>query len=303
LRYFFVGPGGASGFSTLEHALDDAPEQDLDPGFAVAIVEERTAHGEAWGRTRRGRWIAIRELAPVRPFAFHGEEIGTAGTLDFGWVLADRASVYGAAKADKPIGTRAKWDKVAWREEIATAGGHMVRISADGATPSEWLRVRDLIKPTSAPPPEEVDVASGERWIDVDLATQTLTAWEGARPVYATLVSTGKGPPKSETATPTGVHRLWVKLLTTPMDNLEKEDADHRYSIEDVPYVQFFDKAVALHGAFWHRGFGRVQSRGCVNLAPLDAKWLFMWTEPHVPAGWSEAFPTRLEPGTVVRVR
>jgi lipoprotein-anchoring transpeptidase ErfK/SrfK len=121
--------------------------------------------------------------------------------------------------------------------------------------------------------------------------------------VFATLVSTGKGLPKSETVTPLGVHRIWVKLITTPMDNLEKEDAEKRYSIEDVPYVQFFDKAVALHGAFWHRKFGHAQSHGCVNLAPLDAKWLYAWTAPHVPQGWSAAYPTRLEPGTAVRVR
>ena len=44
-------------------------------------------------------------------------------------------------------------------------------------------------------PPPEVDAGAGERWIDVDLETQTLVAYEGLRPVFATLVSTGKGTP------------------------------------------------------------------------------------------------------------
>ena len=69
------------------------------------------------------------------------------------------------------------------------------------------------------------------------------------------------------------------------------------------PYVQFFNKAVAIHGAFWHREFGRVKSHGCVNLAPQDAKVLFDFTSPHLPEGWAAVFPTRLEPGTVIRVR
>jgi len=67
--------------------------------------------------------------------------------------------------------------------------------------------------------------------------------------------------------------------------------------------VQFFDRAVGLHGAFWHDGFGRPRSHGCVNLAPEDARWLFAFTEPKLPAGWSAVLPTPVEPGTAVRVR
>jgi hypothetical protein len=99
------------------------------------------------------------------------------------------------------------------------------------------------------------------------------------------------------------VHRLWVKLVSTNMDDLENDEVEQHYSIEDVPYVQFFDKAVALHGAFWHRDFGKPHSHGCVNLAPRDAEWLFGFTSPHVPAGWSAVMPMAYEKGTVVRVR
>jgi lipoprotein-anchoring transpeptidase ErfK/SrfK len=87
------------------------------------------------------------------------------------------------------------------------------------------------------------------------------------------------------------------------MGNLEKEDQNHYYYIEDVPYVQFFDKAIALHGAYWHRDFGHVHSHGCVNLAPIDAEWLFQFTGPHMPRGWKAIFPRPSEPGSLVRVR
>jgi len=121
--------------------------------------------------------------------------------------------------------------------------------------------------------------------------------------VFATLVSTGKGPPGSDSATRRGTFRIWVKVFTTKMDNLDREDVDRHYAIEDVPWVQFFDKAIALHAAFWHRDFGRVRSHGCVNLAPLDARWLFAFTSPHLPLGWTAVLPTKIEQGTIVRVR
>jgi lipoprotein-anchoring transpeptidase ErfK/SrfK len=178
-----------------------------------------------------------------------------------------------------------------------------VRISDDGVTPTQWMLARDLARPSLAAPPAELGADTTERWIDVELATQTLVAYEGTRPVYATLASTGRGPRGSGSDTPAGVHRIWVKILSSNMDDTERDDVDRHYSMEDVPYVQFFDNAVALHGAYWHRDFGRVKSHGCVNLAPLDARWLFTFTEPHVPAAWAAAYPNALEKGTTVRVR
>jgi lipoprotein-anchoring transpeptidase ErfK/SrfK len=117
------------------------------------------------------------------------------------------------------------------------------------------------------------------------------------------MVSTGKGAQGTERATPIGVHRIWVKLRSSTMDNLEDERATSNYAIEDVPYVQFFSKGVALHGAFWHHGFGRVRSHGCVNLAPLDAQRVFAFTGPKLPAGWTASLPSEVEAGSVVQVR
>ncbi len=87
------------------------------------------------------------------------------------------------------------------------------------------------------------------------------------------------------------------------MANVERGELDAHYSLEDVPYVQFFDRAVGLHGTYWHGDFGHVRSHGCVNLTPLDARWMFAFTEPHVPTGWVAAYPTALDAGTIVRVR
>ena len=58
----------------------------------------------------------------------------------------------------------------------------------------------------------------------------------------------------------------------------------------------------ALHGAFWHNGFGAMHSHGCVNMSPPDARWFYNWTEPHVAPGWSGAYATAQHPGTRVYV-
>jgi len=297
-RYYFAGANGAYGFANLGNALDDAPDQELEQGFAVAIVEEKSAHGETWGRTKKNRWIALRELVPARSFLFHGELV-TDGKLDVGWITAEKTNVFGSEKAGTATGLRTRFEKVHVREEKGAGANLMLRIDE-----GNWVRARDVARARLAPPPAEAGgEATLERWIDVDLTQQTLVAYEGAKPVFATVVSTGKGPPRSDFATPVGVHRIWVKIFTTKMDNLEKEDVEKHYALEDVPWVQFFDKAVALHGAFWHRDFGHVHSHGCVNLAPIDARWLYAFTGPHLPVGWSAVYPTKTEPGSVVRVR
>ncbi len=304
LTYAFVGPDGAQAFRDLQHAGEDTPERDLDPGFAVAIVEQADAHGERWGRTRHGAWIALTSLNFVRPLTLHGEALRSGEPVTVGWVLPEHAVVYSDAGAHKASGARVRFDLVHVHAEEKGAQGGMLRLSDDGAA-EEWIRARDVVRPAPAAPPDEVGGANAvERWVDVDLSTETLLAYEGTRPVYAALVSTGRGPQGSETATPRGVHRIWVKLETSTMGNLGDEDADSHYSIEDVPYVQFFAKGVALHGAFWHHSFGVAHSHGCVNLAPVDARWLFAFTSPELPPGWSAVLPAgATDPGTVVRVR
>jgi hypothetical protein len=296
-RYYFVGKDGSNGYSRLDDAEDVAPDQEYEPGFAVAVVDEGMKGGERYARTHHGLWLPMRDLVAVPSFAFHGEEVSN-GKLDFAWVVEDRAPVVSSPAAGaKGKGSRLRFEKVdVLEEKIDKKGGGFVRVGDD-----EWLRLRDVRRPALSSPPSSV--RAGERWIDVDLATQTLVAYEGDRPVFATLVSTGKGKEGTDMATPRGEFRIWVKLTSSNMDNLEDEEAQRYYAIEDVPYVQYFAKGVGLHGAFWHRGFGKVRSHGCVNLAPLDAQRLFAFTSPHLPAGWTAALPSSVETGTVVRVR
>jgi hypothetical protein len=299
-RYHFVGPDGSFAYKRLRSADLEAPDMQLEPGFGVAIVEERSEGGARYGRTHNDLWIPMRDLSPARSLAFQGEAIAE-GSLPsvFAWVVADSAKVFTSPQSfAQTDGKRSRFELVPLLQEAGSGASRFLKIGE-----SAWLSARDVQRPSIADPPPEVNDAAGERWIDIDLATQTLVAYEGRRAVFATLVSTGKGREGSPYETPRGVHRIWIKLFASNMDNLEDESAARYYRMEDVPYVQYFSKGVGLHGVYWHRSFGHERSHGCVNLAPLDAQRLFWWTSPRMPAGWTAVLPGAYEPGTVVRVR
>jgi len=162
------------------------------------------------------------------------------------------------------------------------------------------MRAEDLRVPRLfARPP---GVGATERWLDVDLASQTLVAYQGDRPVFATLVSTGIGGAGSPLATPPGVFRIRSKHRAASMDNLEHTGVVP-YSYEDIPLVQYFTERVALHAALWHQRFGHPASHGCINLSPADAERLFAFTTPRLTSGETERYLRPSEAATVVRVR
>ena len=302
-RYYFVAPDGSFAYKRLETVDIGEPEMQLDPGFAVAIIDEKAFDGGAYGRTSHNLWVPMRDLGPARPSAFKGEPLPgaytlpeTPGPMPFAWVLPEKARVRSQPGGPPISASKARFEIVPILEEAQQ--GHFLRIA-----PSAWIAAADVRRPAVSEPPADVNAAVGEKWIDVDLPSQTLVAYEGKKPVFATLVSTGKGKQGAPNATPIGQSRIWIKLLATDMDNLEDDNASRYYRMESVPYVMFFSKGVGLHGAYWHRSFGNVRSHGCVNLAPLDAQRLFWWTAPHLPAGWTAAMPTTHELGTLVRVR
>lgn len=113
---------------------------------------------------------------------------------------------------------------------------------------------------------------SEKRWIEINLSTQRLIAWEGKKPVYAVMISTGKE------ATPTlrGVFSIYSQRR---LDRMRGAD----YDVPDVPYAMYYDRGYAIHGAYWHNRFGTPVSHGCINVAVDHAQWLFNWASVGTP--------------------
>lgn len=293
--YHFVGRDGSFGYRALETAEDGDPDAQLFPGFGVALVRLSTKPGgDAFGLTTHRLWVPLRDLnASVQAPSPLAADLDGG---DVAWVTAPRAELFASPGGHATKGALlAALTRVSVLERAEKRGETWLRVG-DGA----WLRGRDATWPSVKAPPAEA--APEERWLDVDLTRQVLVAYRGEQPLFAMPVSTGRGPVGTELATPPGVHRVWIKLATSDMDNLEDTDASRNYAIQAVPWVMYFDRGYGLHGAFWHHAFGHVMSHGCVNLTPADAERLFAWTSPHLPSGWSAVLPTDYELGTLVRV-
>lgn len=297
--YHFVSEDGTFGYSNLGLAEEGIPDTQLEPGFAVGIRSTQPKPGgELFGLTTHGLWLPMRDLKPTRNSTFHGVEIKHQAALP-GWVITDAPAVYSAPGRRLPTSQRSKLPRLTQFEVLERTTQRQREYLKYGE--NLWLRAADVRAMTRVDPAPEI--GSEERWIDIDIAAQILTAYVGSSPIFSTLVSTGRGDDSSVEATPKGEHRIWVKLLSTDMTNLENDDADRYYAIEDVPYAMFFKGGYGIHAAFWHESFGRRRSHGCVNLSPLDAQFLFYWSGPRLPAGWRAALPTATDPGTRVFVR
>jgi lipoprotein-anchoring transpeptidase ErfK/SrfK len=112
--------------------------------------------------------------------------------------------------------------------------------------------------------------SEGYRWIEVNLSTQMLTAWQGDVAVMQTNISSGV----AATPTVTGRFRVGTKLTSQRM-------VGPGYDLPGVPWVMYFYGAYAIHGAYWHNNFGMPMSHGCVNMRPGEAQMLYNWA----PAG------------------
>jgi len=116
-------------------------------------------------------------------------------------------------------------------------------------------------------PVQESLIATGRRWIEVDISEQLLTAWEGDSPIMSSVISGGAEE------TPTVLGRFYVDRR---LDSQHMRGADFDYP--GVPWVMYFHGAYAIHGAYWHDVFGTPRSHGCVNMTPSDAQWLYNWS-------------------------
>lgn len=272
----------------------------LRPGFYVSLDRSFERDGETYWRTQQNGFVPAKSLRRKAWSEFRGQALdGRNWALPVAVTRSEQTTVYrqndrGKLKPDRERLERRSWLTVRSRRRIE---GSVYLLAGNG----RLVRESDVrVFEPSAPPD---GVGEGQRWIDIDLDHQVLVAYDWKEPRYVTLVSSGrKRTPNPDISylTPKGLHRIRGKHLTSTMDN--DEPGEPPYSLEDVPYVMYFRGAYAFHSAFWHDDFGRPRSHGCINLAPLDAKWLYNWAGPDLPDSWHGGSATQENPGTWVYV-
>ncbi len=246
----------------------------------VSVMGQVDYNGQSWYEINSGEFISAANLAFVSPSRFHGIVLSEQPEYAFAWInrYVSPSETPGGPPMENVVLNRYERITIFAQELLGDEMWYMIG-------PDQWVEQSFTSRADVDPRPE--GVGPGEKWIEVNTYEQTLAAYEGERMVFATLVSTGR----SSTWTPDGLTRIWSKLPATPMINRETtNDSPAWYYLEHVEWTQYFNGAYALHTAYWHDAFGFTRSHGCVNLAPLDAKWLFDWTTPYVPEGAAVAY-------------
>ena len=293
--------------ASLQGEDDSVVERWLMRGFWLSLDRDFRRRGRRYWRTQANGFVPYGAVMKRTGSEFQGVELTEEVTLPYAWTLSSRDRYY--VRRDNGRfggGRRAEYHHgFPVQEEVEDGRYTYLReaVEADEGEEAEdrWYRDRDVRVARAVEPPSEI--GPEDKWIEVNLAEQTLVLYDGRTPVYATLISSGLPNRRNldrDFETIDGLFRVKSKHLTDTMDG--DTAVDGPYSVDDVPYVMYFELAYALHAAFWHNRFGRPKSHGCVNLSPLDARHVFDWADPPLPEGWHSAYPSEEAPGTWIWV-
>lgn len=263
--------GGTPVYNSLENAFEGKdPLWTIEPGFVFfSWIDRFERDGRAVYMTDPGIYIPGNGLARIKLPDFRGVAFQRTPGRPFAWIL-----VSGETQKEPGFGkpTSGRWRTrydIVWIYDQVTIGElDWYKIGRD-----EWIEQRLLAK--VVPDTQRPQGVEADSWIAINLYEQTLAVYEQGRLIYATLVSSGLGG----WWTQPGVFRIQTKLGSDPMRGAFEADRSDFYYLEDVPWVMYYDQQRALHGAYWHNGFGYPRSHGCVNLSLADAEWLYDWTE------------------------
>ncbi len=252
------------GLLTVYDAPDGNTIRTIDGGFNFVTS---TAMQDGWIEINPGEWVPADKLKNsnwiISDFSgiFLPDE---APAYPIAWMLMNifPSSVPGGPALESND-LKYRYAQVHILDTVVVDGWNWYQIG-----PDEWVEQTNVAKVLPIARPLAVDT---ERWVSIDLYEQVLVAYEGSRPVFSTLISSGL--PRWPTYE--GVFNIYYRRTREQMS--WGTPGDDFYYLEEVPWTMYFDEGRALHGAYWHNGFGYRRSHGCVNMTITDAHWLYQW--------------------------
>ncbi|MEM9695987.1 MAG: L,D-transpeptidase [Myxococcota bacterium] len=301
-------PAGKGPSAELLRYLDEAQpelvhEKDAYDGYKVAFTDEFDAHGRTWLLTADLTFVP-KDKIRQRPLPmFKGIDLKQRKDLSFPlgffWTLDTKKWQMG------PDRRLYQTDEVVLRHSFVEAtleqargpGGLFWKLRDGYYVPFQTMSLIRTVDKNAIPS----GIGPKGKWIDVRVTWGYLIAYENRTdPVYVTAVSPGAaGIAKRGNATARGKQYVDWKLYTGDMSG---RDGKKDWFIDEIPWVQYYKAAYALHGAFWHDDYGRPKSHGCINLAPRDGQFLFNWMDPVIPKDWY-GVSTYKERGTLILIR
>lgn len=234
----------------------------IDDGFNYVSV---TGASGDWIQVNAGQWMPASQLAVVRPSEFAGVYLDGELQYPMAWMLIPTyPSPYPGAYGDETRPIKARYERVNIFASVDVNGWDWYLIG-----PEQWVRQTSIARVLLVDRPPKVK----GRWFAIDLYEQVMVAYEDDMPVFATLVSSGL----EDWETNEGTFTVWTRQSNGHMSGAMGQP--DFYSLENVPWVMYYDNAISLHGTYWHDGFGYRHSHGCVNLTITDAYWVFNWSQ------------------------
>jgi hypothetical protein len=261
--FWRIGPDAV----TTYDKPNGSPVGEIAKGYNFVSAINLSVSG--WIQIQGGQWIKSDTAKLSKPSYFTGVLLTDGLKYPFGWVL-DKSGIYTSEFPGGPPSANTKRVLIRYeRVNLFATAKDSAGVDWYMIGPNQWVKQTFIAKAQKIDPPDGV---SGY-WVAVDLYEQTLVAYQGTTPFFATLVATGL--PGHDT--PTGVFKIWARL---GQDNMSgATGAPSAYALQHVPWVMYFDEGFSLHGTYWHDLFGYRQSHGCVNLTISDAKYLFDWVQ------------------------
>jgi len=253
-----------------------AAAQRLNGSFVfISYANEQVVDGKRFYEIAPGEWMTANDVSRIgilpRP---QGITFSSTPTSAFGWVLTyfaqgpqiETKRTPGSENQDFTGRLLNLYDIVPVFGEQQVDGENWYMIGPDEWAPAKYIA---RVIPNTTPPKG----VTSDRWIEINLYEQTLAVYDQRQLVFATIIASGAEP----FWTRPGLFQIYEKHETTPMTGSFEADRSDAYYLEDVPWTMYFDKARALHGAYWRAKMGFPQSHGCVNLTVGDAHWLYNW--------------------------
>ncbi len=119
-----------------------------------------------------------------------------------------------------------------------------------------------------------------EKWVEVDLTSKRMYAYERGNLVNTFLVTAGA----PDTPTVLGEFKIQTKVRKQTMRGLNTDGSS--YNVPNVEWVNYFYQDYAIHGNYWRPDsvFGNTNtSHGCVSLKNDGAQWMYNWAPVGTP--------------------
>lgn len=309
-------PQGELALPSLPRTLQMGHDR-LRARSTVAWSREQLHDGRAFLLASDLQWVPKDRVKAYPPVTFRGVHLGRDARLPIAFFRGEDRPSYRLLPTGELELTEHVFPRLSWVELSGRAEQRGSETYLETRAPGLFVRRGDAVlpepsattpwgTPLDAPSDDAAPRRGRQTWMEVSIMGGWLLAYEGLTPVFATLVAPGRGgaphagrDPVETASTPVGRFKITGKFATATMV------ASNELTHSEVPWAQNFSGPHALHGAYWHDAWGERKSGGCINVSPIDGRWLFYeFTEPRIPEGWHGVrWLPKLEPATTLLVR